>query len=180
MAQLAAPRFLVQSDTTYAIGKVLNYTPDSFMVETKFEANGKELLINSRFCDNSLIDTLHFFALTDSMELKYFLETKDGYYDGEQRNIPVFPKGLEATKGSFYVLDKDTTIQLQFDSLSGLVSLYARADILDVIDDEINHLIKYKYYCNEQIASKLKALIAKKNITYYKGEKFNNDNEIVN
>lgn len=178
MAQLAVPRFLVQSDTSYAIGKVLNYTPDSVMVETKFEVDGKELLITSRFCNNSLIDTLPFFALTDSMELKYFLETKDGYYDGEQRNIPVFPKGLEATKGNFYVLDKDTTIQLQFDSTLGLVSLYARADILGVIEDEISHLIKYKYSCNEQIASKLKALLAEKNIAYYKGEKFNNDNEI--
>ena len=178
MAQLAVPRFLVQSDTSYAIGKVLNYTPDSLMVETKFEVDGKELLNTSRFCNNSLIDTLPFFASTDSVELKYFLETNDNYFDGEQRNIPVFPKGLEATKGNFYVLDKDTTIQLQFDSTLGKVNLYARADILDIIEDEISHLIKYKYSCNEQIASKLKALLAEKNIAYYKGEKFKNDNEI--
>ena len=178
MAQLAVPRFLVQSDTSYAIGKVLNYTPDSVMVETKFEVNGTELLNTSRFCNNSLIDTLPFSASTDSVQLKYFLETKADYFDGEQRNIPVFPKGLEATKGNFYVLDKDTTIQLQFDSTLGKVSLYARADILDVIEDEISHLIKYKYFCNEQIASKLKALLAERNIAYYKVEKFKNDNEI--
>ncbi len=178
MAQLAVPRFLVQSDTSYAIGKVLNYTPDSVMVETKFEVDGKEMLNTSRFCENSLIDTLPFFASTDSVELKYFLETNDNYFDGEQRNIPVFPKGLEATKGNFYVLNKDTTIQLQFDSTLGTVSLYARADILDVIEDEISHLIKYKYSCNEQIASKLKALLVEKNIAYYKGQKFKNDNKI--
>ncbi len=178
MSQLAIPRFLVQNDTSYVIGKVLNYTPDSVMVETKFEVDGKEMLITSRFCNNSLIDTLPFFASTDSMELKYFLETKDGYYDGEQRSIHIFPKGLEAIKGNFYALDKDTTIQLQFDSKLDKVSLYARADILGVIEDEISHLIKYKYSCNEQIASKLKALLAEKNIAYYKGEKFNNDNEI--
>lgn len=178
MAQLAVPRFLVQSDTSYAIGKVLNYTPDSVMVETKFEVDGKELLNTSRFCDNSLIDTLPFLASNDSVELKYFLETNDNYFDGEQRNIPVFPKGIEATKGNFYVFDKDTTIQLQFDSILGTVSLYARADILDVVEDEISHLIEYKYSCNEQLASKLKALLAEKNIAYYKGEKFKNDNEI--
>jgi TonB-dependent SusC/RagA subfamily outer membrane receptor len=178
MAQLAVPRFLVQSDTSYAIGKVLNYTPDSVMIETKFEIDGKEMLNTSRFCNNSLIDTLPIFASTDSVRLKYFLETNDDYFDGEQRNIPVFPKGLEAIKGDFYVLDKDTTIQLQFDSTLGTVNLYAQADILDVIEDEISHLIKYKYSCNEQIASKLKALLAEKNIAYYKGEKFKNDNEI--
>ncbi len=178
MAQLAVPRFLVQSDTSYAIGKVLNYTPDSVKVETKFEVDGKEMLNTSRFCNNSLIDTLSFFASTDSVELKYFLETNDNYFDGEQRNIPVFSKGLETTKGNFYVLDKDTTIQLRFDSTLGTVNLYAWADILDVIEDEISHLIKYKYSCNEQIASKLKALLAEKNIAYYKGEKFKNDNEV--
>ncbi len=178
MAQLAVPRFLVQSDTSYAIGKVLNYTPDSVMVETKFEVDGKEMLNTSRFCNNSLIDTLPIFASIDSVKLKYFLETNDDYFDGEQRIIPVFPKGLEATKGNFYVLDKDTTIQLQFDSTLGTVNLYARADIFDVIEDEISHLIKYKYSCNEQIASKLKALLAEKNIAYYKGQKFKNDNEV--
>jgi TonB-dependent SusC/RagA subfamily outer membrane receptor len=178
MAQLAVPRFLVQSDTANAIGKVLNYTPDSVEVETKFEVGNKEILNTSKFCTNSLIETLSFFAVSDSIKLKYYLETKDGYFDGEKRDIPVFPKGLEATKGDFYVLDKDTSIQMQFDSTLGTVSLYARADILDVIEDEISHLIKYKYSCNEQLASKLKALLAEKNIAYYKGQKFKNDNEV--
>jgi TonB-dependent SusC/RagA subfamily outer membrane receptor len=178
MAQLAVPRFLVQSDTSNAIGKVLNYTPDSVVVETKFEVDGKEMLNTLRFCTNSLIDTLSFFASSDSVELKYYLETEDGYFDGEQRNIPVFPKGLEATKGDFYVLDKDTSIHLQFDSTLGTVSLYARADILNVIEDEISHLIKYKYSCNEQLASKLKALLAERNIAYFRGEKFKHDNEV--
>ena len=178
MAQLAVPRFLVQSDTSFAIGKALNYTPDSVEVETNFEISGKEMLKNSRFCNNSLIDTLSIFAANDSLAVKYYLETKDGYFDGEQRDIPVFSKGLEATKGDFYVFDKDTSVQMQFDSTLGTVSLYARADILDVIEDEISHLIEYKYTCNEQLASKLKALIAEKNIAYYKGENFKNDNEI--
>jgi len=178
MAQLALPRFLVQSDSSYAIGKVLNYTPDSVEVEAKLEVNGKEMLNTLRICNNSLIDTLSIVAVNDSLAVKYYLKTKDGYFDGEQRVVPVFPKGLEATKGNFYVFDKDTSIQMQFDSTLGTVSLYARADVLDVIEDEISHLIEYKYSCNEQLASKLKALLAEKNIAYYKGEKFKNDNEV--
>ncbi len=178
MAQLAVPRFMVQTDTTYAIGKVLNYSPDSIKVETKFEINGNNLPEKTRYCTNSLIDTLSFAANNDSLSIKYFLKKEDSYMDGELRKIPVFPVGLEETKGNFYVLDKDTTLQLTFDSALGKVNLFARADMLDVIDDEISHIIKYKYLCNEQLASKLKALIAEKNIAYYKGDKFKNDNEI--
>lgn len=178
MAQLAVPRFLVQSDSAYAIGKVLNYTSDSIKVKTNFEANGEELLDRSRFCNNALIDTVLFTASKDSVKLKYCLESKDGYFDGEQRTIAVYPKGLEETEGKFYVLDKDTTLQLQLDPNLGKVKLYAQADIIDVIDNEINHLISYRYFCNEQIASKLKALLAEKNIANYKGVKFKKDNKI--
>ncbi len=178
MAQLSVPRFLVQGDTSQIIGKALNYMPNSVELATKFEVNGNEMLNSSRLCSNSVIDTLSLLASADSMELKYYLETKDGYFDGEQRHIPVFPKGIEVSKGAFYTLNNDTTIQLQFDSNLGAVSLYARADVLEVIEDEINQLINYKYLCNEQLASKLKALLAEKNIAYYKGVTFKNDDKI--
>jgi len=160
------------------IGKALNYSPDSVEVKTNFEVDGVEKESNLRFFSHSLIDTFSVVAQGDSMTVKYFLETPDGYFDGEKRDIPVFPVGLEEAKGNFHVLDKDTSLSLEFDTALGEVSLYARADMLDVLEDEISHLIKYKYSCNEQLASKLKALIAEKNISYYRGEKFRNDNEI--
>jgi TonB-dependent SusC/RagA subfamily outer membrane receptor len=178
MAQLAIPRFLVQSDTSYVIGKVLNYSPDSVKVATKFEMDGKQTLHPSSYISNSLIDTLAIVASKDSMVIKYYLETNEGYFDGEQREIPVFPKGLETTSGDFHVLDRDTTIPLQFDTNMGEVTLLARADILEVLEDEISHLIAYKYSCNEQLASKLKALIAERNIAYYNGERFKKDPEV--
>ena len=177
MAQLAVPRFLVESDTAFAIGKVLNYSPDSVNVTTGFEINHIKKSGNTRYCVNSLIDTLSIIA-TDSLSVKYSLERADGYFDGELREIPVFPLGLEETKGNFYALDYDTTFKLSSDTALGKVSLYARADILDVIGDEISKVIHYQYSCNEQIASKLKALLAEKSIAKYKGEKFNHDNDI--
>ncbi len=178
MAQLAVPRFLVQSDTTYAIGKVLNYTPDSVEVNTKFELNGEAMLQTAQVCKNARVDTLTFVAASDSVRLKYSLETKDSYFDGEQRDIPIFPKGLEATKGYFYVLDKDTSFQLTFEQSLGTVNLYARADVLDIIEDEISHLRNYKYFCNEQIGSKLKALLAAHTIALYKEVKFKDSREV--
>ena len=178
MAQVAVPRFLIELDTTYAIGKVLNYGQDSVKVNTKFELDDETLYKNTEYCTHSIIDTLTVTAQTDSLSVKYVVENEEGYFDGERRDIPVFPLGLEETKGQFYVLDNDTTLNLTFDAQLGTVNLYARADILEVIEDEIGHLIRYKYLCNEQIASKLKGLLAQKKISTYKGEEFKYDKNI--
>lgn len=178
MAQLAIPSFLVQNDTVLAIGKTLNYAPDSVKVETKFELNNAEIFSKSRICTNSLIDSLQITAVSDTMSLKYSLKTQDGYFDGEKREIPVYPVGIQEAKGSFYVLDKDTTLKLTFDKAFNEVTLYAKADVMDVLQDEISRLISYRYSCNEQLASKLKALLAEKSIFIFKDKKFKRDNEI--
>jgi TonB-dependent SusC/RagA subfamily outer membrane receptor len=178
MAQLAVPRFLVESDTCYAIGKILNYTADSLKVITKFELDGIQQQSKSRYCVNSLIDSLPVIAREDSIAVKYYLEKEDGYFDGELKNIPVFPVGLEETSGSFIVMDHDTAVTVKADSALGIATVYARADILEVLEDEISHLIHYKYGCNEQIASKLKALLADKAIAEYRGKKFTSDRQV--
>ncbi|MCP3928806.1 MAG: TonB-dependent receptor plug domain-containing protein, partial [Bacteroidetes bacterium] len=178
MAQLAVPRFLVQSDTTFVIGKVLNYTPDTISVNTRFELSGEIEFSKNQTCTHSLIDTLEMVAVEDSISLKYILEKEDGYFDGEIREIPVFPIGMEDTKGSFHVFDRDTSILLSFDTTLGDVKLYAKSDMLNVIEVEIDRLRKYKYLCNEQLASKLKGLLALKTIAEYKNQKFKYDKDI--
>ncbi len=178
MAQLAVPRFLVESDTAIAIGKVLNYTNDSLQVNSQFEINGEMQFSRKQLLRNSLVDSLPINAPADSITLKYFMEKEDGYFDGEERTIPVFPQGLEETKGAFYVLENDTTFNLNFDPALGEVSLYARADLLEIIEDEISHVLEYEYYCNEQIASKLKALLVEKNLADFKEQKFKNEREV--
>ena len=178
MAQLAVPRFLVQSDTAFAIGKALNYSPDSVLVTTNFELDDKSVFNKARYVSNSALDTLPVIAGNDSLSLKYFLEKEDGYFDGEIRTIPVYPIGLEKNKGSFYVLDKDTTVYLSFDTTLGDATIYARADELDVIKDEIIHLRQYRYNCNEQLASKLKGLLAEKTIREFQKKEFDGDNDI--
>ncbi len=178
MAQLAVPRFLVQSDTTFAIGKALNYSPDSVLITTNFELDDKLVFKKGRYVSNSVLDTLPVVANEDSLSIKYFLEKEDGYFDGEIRKIPVYPLGLEKTKGSFYVLDKDTSLHLPFDTTLGNATVYARADELDVVEDEIVHLNQYRYNCNEQLASKLKTLLAEKTICEFQKKKFKDDNDI--
>jgi hypothetical protein len=177
MAQLSVPRFLVSTDTAYAIGKVLNYTPDTAEVTTSFEINGETRVSLSRKCPDVLLDTLLITAL-DSVTVTYSLEKPDGYFDGETRDIPVFPIGFEESIGNFYVLDHDTTLKVIPDTALGELTLYAKADILEVIEDEINHVVNYRYLCNEQIASKLKALLAERNIALHKGVEFSKENDI--
>ena len=179
MAQLAVPRFLVETDSTYAIGKVLNYTPDSVLLTTKFELDGELLREQQQICSRSLLDTLEVTTgQGDSLEIKYFLEKEDGYFDGEQRSVPVYPVGLEQSTGQFHTLQGDTSLRLTFDNIADEVILYARADVLEVIEDEISKLVHYKYACNEQLASKLKALLSEQMISTYQNKKFKRSNQV--
>ncbi len=179
MGQLAAPRFLVTGDTTYAIGKVLNYSPNTINVTTRFEINDQLKIEKEQICKDNLTDSLKIIAGTDSLKVKYSLEKKDGYLDGELRNIPVFPKGMEETIGSFFVLDSDTVIRPIFNPLLGEVSLYAKSDVLEIMEEELSYVLAYRYNCNEQLASKLKALLMQQVIADYRHQKFNAEKEII-
>ena len=44
--------------------------------------------------------------------------------------------------------------------------------MLSVVDDEIDYLNGYSYECNEQMASKLIALLARENICKFRGTSF--------
>ncbi len=178
MAQLAVPRFMVHNDTALVIGKVLNYLSDTVEINTTFSINDVPQVATTRKCSHALIDTLPVIAAGDSVTLTYTLDNANGYFDGEQRAVKVFPLGLEETKGSFFMMNNDTVISLSFDTTLGEVFLFANADILSVLEDEIDHVLDYKYQCNEQIASKLKALLAKRSIMQYRNDKFREDNTV--
>jgi len=178
-ARLSLPLFLIMGDTTYAIGKSLNYLADSMKIKTEFTLNDKTVFERDTVCKTSVIDTLEIIAGTeDSLKVKYILRAKNSYFDGEQRKIPVFPVGLERTSGNFIVLDKDTTIKLDFNKQLGDVKLYAKTDAMDILGDEIGHLIYYMHNCNEQMASKLKAMLADEEISKFKDQKYRHKLEI--
>ncbi|PKP01663.1 MAG: hypothetical protein CVU11_14535 [Bacteroidetes bacterium HGW-Bacteroidetes-6] len=177
MAQLSVPLFMVDGDTTNVIGKILNYSPDSIRLSRFFEIGDMKIEKAEQYCTNVIIDTIAVFA-SDSVSVKYQLNRPDGYFDGELREIPVFPLGLKKTVGSFNVLDTDTVLNIASDSSLGICTIYASADALDVLETEISNVINYRFNCNEQIASKLKALIAEKSIAEFGGKKFGHDREV--
>jgi len=172
-ARLSLPRFLVQGDSAWAIGKVLNYLPDTVSLRAGFAVGETEAeLSDFRFADAVTDSVLLSPTTTDSLQVKFLLQKPDGYTDGEQRSIEVLPLGLERTAGKFLALEGDTTLQWTFPDSLGEVRLYARADVLDVVEEEIARLIHYEYECNEQMASRLKALLAEEQIAKFKNRKF--------
>ncbi len=164
-ANLALPQFLVQGDSINLIGKALNYNNDTALATRKFFVNGQLFNQQPISIVNARIDTFGLKVQNDdSLKLKYTIEQSSGYFDGEERNIPVFVKGVKETDGMFAVLDADTSFTIRPFKKDAAITLYAEASVLPVLLDEIDKVKHYEYLCNEQLASKLKALLAEKKI----------------
>ncbi len=178
MAELSVPRFLLEGDSVTVIGKTRNLTKDSLQIKHIFSINDAISSSHTKYCNEVTIDSLAVLARKDSLSLTYIIEKEGILLDGEKRAIPVLKKRLNKAAGNFIVMQKDTTLNLSINPKLGNVNLYARADLLEVLEDELKHIVLYKYDCNEQLASKLKSLIALQKIALYKGEKFKGDKKI--
>ncbi len=167
VAQLNLPTFLVEGDSSYFIGKSLNYTADKYNVKTEFSLNGiisssvqKDLMGNDANIEKLLVTT----NTTDSLKAKFALQTTTGFKDGEDRIIPVFKKGTEEAVGNFWVLQNDTTVSFSAINGKAEINIYAQNNTLDLLLDEIKHLKTYPYVCMEQTTSKLTGLAMEKKI----------------
>jgi TonB-dependent SusC/RagA subfamily outer membrane receptor len=179
-ATFISPQFAVQGDKITAIGKVMNYNAEPAAITRSFIYNGKPVLQADLTVANSKIDTLNVTATdTDSLTFEYTIKRPNGYFDGEQRKIPVIVPGVEETKGVFEVLRNDTTINLKFDATLGAVTLRAEASALPTLMEETGRLRDYRYLCNEQLASKLKGLLVEKRITAYLQQPFKHEKNIT-
>lgn len=182
-ANFVSPLFVVRGDSFKPLGKVMNYTADTLTLKRSFIYNNKTIADGNINIVNAHIDTFKLIADgKDSLTFEYAIKRSNGYFDGEKRMIPIMEQGSLETKGSFDVLERDTTINLQFNPALKEVTLTAEASLLPVLLDETEHLHTYEYLCNEQLASKLKGLLAEKHIRTYLGQKFKWDadiNEII-
>lgn len=178
-ASLNTPSFLVEGDSANIIGKTMSYENDTVRVKRSISIN-KQLMKSETFSfRNSRIDTFSYHAVPqDSARFTYSIEKENGYSDGEERSIPVFKKGVEETRGLFAALRSDTTFTIALDTALGKMEIHAESSVIPVLLDEIEQLRDYEYLCNEQIASKLKALMYKKRIFAISGQKFNEDNAV--
>ena len=93
----------------------------------------------------------------ETLTLAYGLKMKDGYLDGEERELNVLTNGIEQIKGELILLDKDSVLTIIPNQAKKSIYVYNKP--LGIYETEINKLKNYKYGCNEQTASKLKALL---------------------
>lgn len=165
-ASLYLPHFLLDGDSAVLIGKSVNYISDTIAATTSFYQNSilnKEKKIKLGQYQN---DTLPVTALGhDSLTLKYVLTKEDGFFDGEEHSIPLKRVGAKTVEGSFLALDmKDTSFSVVPAAGADTLHFSATASIEDIVLDEIEMVRDYGYLCNEQMASKIIALLTKEKI----------------
>lgn len=161
VAQLAAPRYLTEGDSVNLIGKIVNYTVMPQTATETFICNGDTLVSRERSFADAVIDTLPVTARQhDSLRLEFSFITTDGLKDGEYRPLPVNRAGLETDSGSFVIIERDSSVSIDLTRFSGKVTVAALSNARDLIRSNATRLIHYSYECNEQMASKLIALLA--------------------
>ncbi|MFK8039212.1 MAG: alpha-2-macroglobulin family protein [Crocinitomicaceae bacterium] len=162
-AHLGIPSFLVVGDSIELEGKVLNYTNDSASLETWFKLNNDTLQSSTLSTRRTIAEQYRFSCSNpDSILLGYELKMSDGYLDGEERELSVLTDEIEQVKGSLFLMDQDSVLSLS--AANNKRSIYVYNKPLEIYESEINKLKAYKYGCNEQTASKLKALLLEEKI----------------
>lgn len=171
-ARLSMPRFAIDGDSLNAIGRLNNYQNDTTVI-TRTILFGNEIwkkdstLIRKKdfTLTTSIVDTIPFIVPSvNGFEVTYSLKRADGFFDGEKRSIPVFRPGCKESDGTFCRLKTDSVYTFSFDSLPGKITVRAENSALGLLLQEVEEIEKYPYDCNEQIASKLKALLVKEQI----------------
>ncbi len=178
LAQLSAPRFLVEGDSSWIIGKAINYTASVATIKTSFVLNGQEILQQDKTLEASAASVEPLFVnpgKNDTLSLQYTMNDEKGYKDGELIKVPVLRKGIEEVTGQFWVLKGDTTVMFYPEQHTEAITLHAQSKTLDLLLDELNYLKRYPYYCLEQTASKLKGLGAEKVILKQLDRSFKED-----
>lgn len=177
-ARLSVPRFAVRGDSINAIGRINNFTPDSLKLNRTIVADGEEHT-QALVIDKSYLDRIPVHAIDgDSLSLSYTIETEKGYFDGEERSLPIMEQGMLQTYGDFNVINDDKKHQLQTDPQLGTITVHAEATSFQIFMEEVESIDRYPYFCNEQLASKIKALLAKKYLLELQGEKFKENKNI--
>lgn len=175
MAELHVPRFLVEGDSVALLGKVLNYSSDSSLTgqlnwKVGNDSISKTVAFQDYATDKFSVEPQNL----DSITAQFSFTRNDGYFDGEQRQIPIFEQGIERAEGELRVIQTgDSLAFVAPENTSLTISLLDNQ--LSFYSQQARYLIQYKYACNEQLASKLIGLISLKRQCAYNNEKFKYD-----
>lgn len=177
MAELHVPQFLTVGDSADFIGKVLNYTSDETI-------RGRTKWTNSTTLENELtFDSYHteklpvIVASADTIATSYTFTRDDGYFDGEERKVPVVEQGTLRANGTLSMLNNNDELHLQAKK-GTVVRMEIFDNQLDFYAGDVRYLLHYRYDCNEQLASKLIGLLNYKLLMQYEGKAFKHDKDV--
>jgi hypothetical protein len=174
-AALATPRYLYQGDSCVLLGKSLNYLDTALNLETYFTQNGDTLYKGQNKIENTLLEYLPVKA-KDSLVLTYTLRLANGFSDGEKRHIPLLTNGLTKQEGHFFNLKRDTVVSVNFDS-TRFLQVGIMQSTVQFLLAEVDLQMAYSHFCNEQMASKLRAILAINDINAASNRKENDKRE---
>jgi hypothetical protein len=157
-AALATPRYLLKGDSCVLIGKTLNYLDTNLAITNYFTANGDTLMRKKSMLADVAVHQVPI-VVADSLTSTYSLRLKNGFVDGEQRTVPVLPVGLQESKGAFWMLQGDTTVEYKMDK-EALINVGIMQTTCDFLLEEVDQQLRYVHNCNEQMASKLRVILA--------------------
>ena len=163
-AQLSVPQFAIAGDSLNVIGRLTNHLGDTVSVKRAIELR-EGLSEESISLSKSHVDTIPVIANDlDSIDITYSLKMESGYFDGERRSVPVYRQGVLESHGEFVVIGDTATYRFPTNPALGKVTVHAEASAMQSFLDELEKIDRYPYMCNEQMASKIKALLLKKRI----------------
>ncbi|HEY3430324.1 MAG TPA: carboxypeptidase-like regulatory domain-containing protein [Cyclobacteriaceae bacterium] len=178
MAEFHVPQFLTRGDSVFLLGKVLNYTQDSTINgKIKWQTTGqeKEKGISLTGFHTEKLYTL--VASTDTIKGKFIFTRDDGYLDGEEREVPVVDQGIVRADGSLDILKENDVVTIKAaENEKTIIEILDNP--MEVLVRDVEDLIRYRYDCNEQLASKLVGLVNYKNVMAFKGKPFRYDKDI--
>jgi hypothetical protein len=177
MAELHVPQFLTLGDSSDFLGKVLNYTSDK-TITGKTKWSGTTTLENDVTFDGYHTEKLHIaVASSDTITTGYTFTRDDGYFDGEERKVPVVQQGTLSAKGTLSMLKNNDELDLK-SSKRCVVKVEIMDNQLDLYADDIRYLLHYQYDCNEQLASKLIGFLNYKLLMQFEGKAFKYDKDV--
>lgn len=178
MVELSVPRFAVEGDSIEVVGQIQNMTKDSIEMNTRFIYNGHVIDYDKFLLGNYSVEKTSIIIPEnrDSVTVGYGANGGN-YRDGEGRVLQVKQQGSLFSKGEFHVLENDTIIAF-FNMEARPIKVAIQNNIYDALWSSLEYLKDYEYGCNEQIASKLIALLLEKDIRKQLNEKFKGEKKI--
>ena len=183
MTELNIPQYLIVGDSTNLIGKVSNYTNDTLIKGSiEFKKNNIKMFSDSIAFKYDHITKLGIKPNThDTIVLSYSFKGDDGYFDGEERKLPVLEKGITIVEGGLNFLKSGDSITYENKNAKMFIEIINNK--IDIFLNDIKYLNSYEHYCNEQLSSILTSFLTLKIYYDHIEKKFDyNDNihKIIN